>query len=141
MKIYRSESYDAKRNAQRNLQGVTHYVDDDTLKYFHSRIVYSHEYFNGLLFGMVESCALDPDNRKRGFRGVVFDVSGNVIYRPDHEGTFKTSEKALKAMREFIKGLDIAKVTEEAIQNTESRYSREVADMRKELNDRKESAA
>ena len=29
-KLHRSESSDAKNNAQRNLSGRTHYVDDDT---------------------------------------------------------------------------------------------------------------
>lgn len=39
MNLYRNESSDAKTNAQRNLCGRTHYVDEDTLRWHKSRVL------------------------------------------------------------------------------------------------------
>ena len=50
MRLYQSESSTPKYNAQRNLQGRTHYVDEDTLKFHKSRIISEHDSCNGLIF-------------------------------------------------------------------------------------------
>ena len=94
------KSGDPKGNAQRNLSGLTHYVDDNTLRWHHSRIVSTAHLHGGLLFRVTCSDALDMNNTKRGFRSVVFDVFGTVISRPDLEHTHKTSDKAIKASNE-----------------------------------------
>jgi hypothetical protein len=96
-----------KYNAQQNLEGRTHYVDDSTLRYFHSRITSAHDCCSGTLFYVIESTALDPDNTSRGFRGVVFDVWGSAIYRPDLQSTFRTSQGASKALYEWLNGFDV----------------------------------
>ena len=88
---------DPKYNAQRNLEGLTHYVDDDTLHFHHSKVLYAHHLFDGLLFCIVESCSLDMHNTKRGFRAVVFDVFGTTVSRPNLEDSYSTSKAALKA--------------------------------------------
>lgn len=84
--LYRSRyfhhSLDAAQDA---LTGRTHYVDTDTLRYFHSRILSAHPIFDGLFYQITESCSLDPDNSRRGFRCVVFDIFGEAVYRPDLE--------------------------------------------------------
>jgi hypothetical protein len=79
--LYYSESRYPKVNAQKNLAGRTHYVDDDTLKYHKSRVMSAHALEHGLLFGIVTADALNAENTKRGFRYVVFDVFGHVVAR------------------------------------------------------------
>ena len=113
--LYRNESSNCKWDAQRNLYGRTHYVDDGTLRYHKARIVYTEVLANGLGFLLVESYAVDPDNRKRAFRGVVFDLFGKTVYRPDLESGFKTSQKALDAAMKEVKGLNLKAMTLAAI--------------------------
>lgn len=95
-----TKSSDAKYNAQRNLSGLTHYVDDDTLRFHKSRVQCASTLANGLLFYICTSDALDMHNSRRGFRYVVFDVFGTTVSRPDLE-----SAKATRAAarREFEK--------------------------------------
>lgn len=102
VKLFACESCDPKRNAQRNLSGRTHYVDDDTLRWHKARINGASDVqgSHGLLFRITESCALDMHNRSRGNRCVVFDVFGTVVYHPDLENTFSTSAKAQTACNE-----------------------------------------
>lgn len=128
--LYRNESSNAKWNAQRNLQGRTHYVDDDTMRFHKSRIIASRDTDNGLLFWLIESCALDMNNSKRGFRFVIFDVFGTVLERPDLESTYSTSDKARKAMYETLNKLDAYAITMEGIAREERSAAREFDDMR-----------
>ncbi len=98
LRLYRDEQSDPKYNAQRNLDGRTHYVDDDTLHYHHSRILTTLVIANGLYFGIVESVALDMHNRSRGYRHVIFNLFGTVVTRSDLEHCAKTSKTAYKAL-------------------------------------------
>lgn len=91
------ESSDPKYNAQRNLRGKTHYVDDDTLRFHKSRVLSARNLHNGLLFRIVTSDALDMHNTRRGFRAVVFDVFGTTIDRPKLDEASNTSNAAIKA--------------------------------------------
>lgn len=50
---YRDDYEDPKANAQRNLLRRTHYVDDDTLAYFKSRILFGKSVADGLGFAIV----------------------------------------------------------------------------------------
>lgn len=93
---YTNKSSNAKSNAQENLKGRTHYAEDDTLKFFKARIVSSAADQNGLFFKLVESVALDYDNTRRGFRVIVFDLFGRVIYRPSFDECCSTSAAAVK---------------------------------------------
>jgi hypothetical protein len=108
-------SYDAKRNAQCNLQGRTHYVDDATLRYFHSRITSSGNHYHGLIFGLIESVARDPDNKSRGFRYVLFDVFGTVIDRPGMHELVSSSDVARKRMYAALDALDVLAHYREAL--------------------------
>ena len=80
--------------AQDQLTGRTHYVDPQTLRYFHSRILGARSFCHGLIYRIIESTARDYDNSSRGFRYVVFDVWGQVVARPDLSDTVRTSDKA-----------------------------------------------
>ncbi len=97
--LFTHKSSDPKYDAQRNLSGRTHYVEDDTLRWHHARVnsAYAVADSHGLLFRITESVALDMHNRSRGNRCVVFDVFGTTVYHPDLENTFATSDKARKA--------------------------------------------
>jgi len=92
---YTDKSSDSKRNAQENLKGRTHYAEDESLKFFKARIVSAHADQNGLFFKMVESIAVDYNNTRRGFRVVVFDLFGQVIYRPSLEDCASTQAAAV----------------------------------------------
>lgn len=119
------ESSDAKWNAQRNLSGKTHYVDDDTLRWHKSRVLSSGNHAGGLLFRLVCSDAMDMHNTRRGFRVVWFDVFGTCVTRPDLDeckATRKAAEKADDAI-EF----DLVAHYSEALTN-QQRQSRETAD-------------
>ena len=92
---FTDRSSDHKRNAQQNLQGRTHYAEDESLRFFHARIVSAHADQNGLFFKMVESIAVDYKNTRRGFRVVVFDLFGQVIYRPSLDDCASTQAAAV----------------------------------------------
>lgn len=123
----------AKYNAQRNLNGRTHYVEDATLKFHHSRINHTWITDNGLLFALVESVSLDMDNSNRGYRFVVFDVFGTVIERPKLEDTYKTGKQAEKAMWAYLNEVDAMVITKEGIDRYERNAAQDVLEMRKNL--------
>src|SRR5262249_10466886 len=141
MKLYRAEANEPKLNAQRNLAGRSHYVDDDTLRWHKSRILATQVVDNGLLFALIESCALDMHNSKRGFRHVVFDVYGGVISGEKLEEAHGSRAKAEKAMWQFLNSVDALKVTAEAIDRAERGYTQEISESRALLGQRAERAA
>ena len=125
--LYETKShYNAKDDAQLNLQGRTHYVSDDTLRYHYARIISTYKVHNGLLFALIESTALDHQNKTRGFRYVVFDIFGHVISRPKLEESFKTSDQARKAMRDYLNGVNAKKITHEGIKRQNEYQKREI---------------
>ena len=140
MNFYRNESSNPKWNAQRNLDGRTHYVSDDTLRYHKSRVLRSHVVSDGFIFTIVESYAVDypvnHGNGKRAFRGVAFDVFGNTLYRPDLDAGFTSAEKASEAMRVALESVDAVAVTLAAVYMAEKHAIEEFKDMRKEINKR-----
>ena len=87
----------ARANAQAMLSGRTHYVDDSTLRYFNSRITSAQPSTFGLFFLITESVGKESYGGKRGFRTVLFDINGQVVYRPSLEELESTSTKAQKA--------------------------------------------
>lgn len=128
MELYTTKNYSSEKyNAQLNLEGRTHYVDDSSLRFHHARIIYTNDYKNGLIFGLIESVALDMNNTKRGFRYVLFDLFGNVVSRVDLEDSFKTSKVAKAAMDEALKALDVEAITKEGLASYDkaSDYARE----------------
>ena len=82
--------------AQDQLQGRTHYADPDTLRYFKARILSARPKHDGLFYLILESCALDPDNERRGYRAVMFDLFGETVYRPNLDGCRRTRAAAEK---------------------------------------------
>ena len=134
MNLYRDESSNAKWNAQRNLSGRTHYVDDDTLRFHKSRVISSYVTDNGLLFAIVTSDALDMNNTRRGFRYVIFDVFGTSIERTNIEESFTTSRAACKAMWAALNAMDAKAHTLKAIDGQAKRHAQEMDYLRDKVN-------
>jgi hypothetical protein len=130
MNLYRCESSNAKWNAQRNLSGRTHYVDDDTLRFHKSRVLQSGTSDQGLIFWLVESVALVMDGSKRGFRFVLFDIFGNTIERPSLEDSYRTAEQARRAMWDALNKISGMDITNKAIDDAERHSATEYANMR-----------
>lgn len=131
MQRYSNQSSDPKLNAQRNLCGRTHYVDDDTLRFHKSRVISSRTTDEGLLFAIVTSDSLDYENSRRGFRFVIFDLFGTVLERTSIEGAFRKSEQATKAMWEALNAIDAKAVTLAGVERAERRHADEMAAIRK----------
>ena len=126
MQLFKCESSDPRTNAQRNLMGRTHYVDDDTLRWHRSRVLSARHTDGGLLFAITTSDALDMNNRRRGFRYVIFDVFGTVLSRPDLKDAFRNHEKCKKAMWAELEALDARAHTYAAIEQARDAYVKEL---------------
>ena len=125
------KSSDPKYNAQRNLSGKTHYVDDDTLRFHHSRISSSRDINGGLLFRVTGSDSMDMNNTKRGFRTAVFDVFGTCVSRPGLENCAKSANKALDASNAL--GIDLVAHYRKAIAEQLEHAKRHVSELESAL--------
>lgn len=135
--LYERKSSDPLRNAQLNLAGRTHYVDDDTRRYFRSRILSARSTDDGLLYAIVESCSGDHEHKTRIFRHVIFDIFGTVIDRPnmnkDGERVYKSQAPATAAMWRALEAIDADAVTRAAIESHRAAYEREMSDLTNRL--------
>ena len=130
---FESYGYDAKACAQRNLSGRSHYAEDDTLRFFHARILRARPMCSGLVLVLIESVAADMHNRARGFRFVAFDIFGTVLNdRPtlSPETLMRNSDKAQQAADSWIESFDVAAHYRTAIEERAARLDREAAAMR-----------
>ena len=91
-------------NAQENLGGRTYYADTQTLRFHKARILSARPVSCGAFFLIIESCALDYQNTRRGFRAVLFDLTGGILYRPNLEGCRRTRDQA---SADFYKWFDV----------------------------------
>jgi len=107
---YRQESCYSLNDAQRNLQGRTHYVDADTLKGFRARVLNAHLSHDGLVYWIIESVGNKPLDGKANKRFVAFDVFGDVIN--NREQWHMTSKAADKERKAFLESFDAEKHTE-----------------------------
>ncbi len=128
--LYSQKSSYPKPNAQMNLQGRTHYVDDDTLRYFRSRVITARHVDSGLLFYVITSDALDMRNTKRGFRFAIFDLFGAVLARTELDQAFRTSRQAEKALWAELDKIDAAAVTLAAIEQATAHHDNEMERLR-----------
>lgn len=126
MNLFREESSNPKYNAQRNLCGRTHYVDDDTLKFHKSRILETHITDNGLLFALVESVAVVMDGSQRRYRPVIFDTFGTTLSRVNLEDCHKTRKAAVKAMWATLNSISGMDHTLAAISEAKASYAAEL---------------
>ena len=110
-----------KYNAQVNLGGRSHFVDDETLQYFGGRILSAYDEAGGRLFVVVHSQKRDFDDRRREFGYAIFDLAGQIVSRSDVGGRdkngdhFKTSATAHKYCAKALAKIDAEQVTADAI--------------------------
>jgi hypothetical protein len=130
MQLYQDHSSYPKQNAQRNLMGRTHYVDDDTLRFHHSRVLSAHVLYEGLLFAIITKDAADYENNTRKYRYAIFDLFGTVIDRPSLADMFSTRNQASKAMWAVIDGLDAKAITLAGIENAEKWHKYKMDELR-----------
>lgn len=128
MKLYENRYSNPAHSAQQDLIGRTHYVDPDTLRHHHSRILAYNTHYSGLLASVIESCSLDMRNTKRGFRHVVFDVFGTVISRANLDDCVTSKKAAIKALYAFLDGFDAKAHTLKAIEDQRARREYELQD-------------
>jgi hypothetical protein len=120
--------YDAKSAAQRNLSGRTHYADDDTLRFFHARILSAQPQCEGSILVTVESVAADMRNTSRGFRFVAFDLFGTVINdRLSVESLHKKSDQARQAAADWLESFDALEHYRAAMTERAERLERQAA--------------
>lgn len=129
--LYRHQHSDnATTEAQRNLEGRTHYVEPDTLRFHKSRVLATRVVDDGLLFALIESVSLDFDNTRRGYRYVVFNIFGHVISRASLKDVWSTRKAAEKAMWAFLNAVDAKSETLKAIERVERQHAQEMSDLR-----------
>ncbi len=117
-----------KANAQKNLQGRTHYAEDQTLVFFKAKIVAARDTHHGLFLQIVESVALDYDNTRRGFRVVVFDLFGQCVFRPSFSECASTKTAALDHFKKYY-DIDPATYYRAELKHRANRLTNQVAAM------------
>lgn len=129
---YRDDSSYPVSRAQRALSGRTHYVDDDTMRYFGCRINACGVGFNGLYCWILESVAHPSMGRVHRF--VLFDVFGTVLTER-LETLRKTRKQAEKDKEAFLGAFDPIAHTEKALRDNISRDQRRISEALSLLDD------
>jgi hypothetical protein len=101
---FREESGYPDSNAERNLQGRSHWADPATRKAFKSRILDSGISHNSLIFWAIESNGSKPYDTKNNKRFIAFDVFGSVLN--DRDEWFSTSKAAYKSGKAWLDSFD-----------------------------------
>ena len=127
------DSTSDRANAQRNLEGRSHYVESGTLSYHKARIVDTFVICGGFLFALIENVALEPTGKKRGFRFVIFDIMGRVISRVGLDDTEKSRKAARRAMWAAVDGIDPVEATNKAIQAQTEFFASRMEDVKARL--------
>ena len=114
-------------DAQRNLEGRTHYVDAYTLRFHKARInrAWMPECSTpaeGLLYAVGESLGSKPEDPRINKRVTCFDVFGTVVHQT---GFFRTSDKAEKAFYAWLDTFDAVGYTVHAIRERITRLRRD----------------
>jgi hypothetical protein len=101
---FREESCYPDSNAERNLQGRSHWADPATRKAFKSRILDSGISHDRLIFWAIESNGSKPYDTKNNKRFVAFDVFGSVL--TEHDEWFSSSKAAYKSGKAWLDSFD-----------------------------------
>jgi hypothetical protein len=97
----------AKNHAQNSLNGISHYFEESTIRFFKAKIVKTSVLFDGLVFVSIESSALNFDNTKRGYRFAAFDCFGNVIQKADIEQARASISAANSDLKKWLDSFDV----------------------------------
>ncbi len=115
------------QNAQAALTGITHYCDAGTLRFHNSRIVGACAVSFGAFFKVTETCAQDYQNTRRGYRVVLFDMTGRAVYRPSLDELTRTREQADKAFYAWFDQFDEIGHYREQIDGRTDKLARQIA--------------
>lgn len=114
-------------NAQEELSSITHYCDAGTLRFHHSRIVGASVVSCGAFFKVTETCAQDYQNTRRGYRVVLFDLTGTAVYRPSRDELTRTREQADKAFYAWLDQFDELNHYRDKINHKADKLARQIA--------------
>lgn len=104
----------AKAKAQKALDGLTHYCDDNTLKGFNCKIVSCSVLDQGKMFGLVEHLPMYGFDAPKKYRCVFFSVDGMGI-RSDL--TYNTKAQAMKGFWNEANDLEADSIYKQALAN------------------------
>jgi hypothetical protein len=116
-------------NAQDNLGGRTYYAETRTLRFHKARILSARPMGCGAFFLIIESCALDFNNTRRGFRAVLFDLTGGIVYRPNLEGCRRTREQASADFHKWLETFDGLGHYRAEMSRRADTYARQIVDL------------
>lgn len=101
MKRFTRYCQNPKDMAQQNLWGLSHYCDDSTLRFHHSRVLECDIFGDGDYLCIIESYASNIENTERLYRYVIWDANG-IVERPELLSGWKTATTARKKLKEAI---------------------------------------
>lgn len=122
--LYKERSGFPLNQAQRNLEGRTHYVDDAALASFQSKIVGAYVLDEGMIFGIIES--LEHPTLGKIFRPVFFDLFGNVVAKLEAEDSVDTFRKANTKFWEMSEELDPVDLTLKGVKTKQQALQDEI---------------
>jgi ribonuclease HI len=82
-----------------------------------------------LFFKVVETCSQDYDNTRRGYRVVLFDLTGTSVYRPDLEELTRTKEQAEKAFWAWFNQFDELAHYRNKLNRKADKLARQIAEL------------
>ena len=127
---YNQSGLSAKLVAQKHLEGITHYCDDNTLKGFNAKIVKCSAIDEGKLLGLIEHLPVGGWDNAKMYRYVFFSVDGMGIR---DETTYTTKKQAEKAFWEFANSLDADSIYSKAITNLIKWREQEIEQLKEAL--------
>ena len=127
--LYKTRYTAPKAAAQDALSGRTHYADESTLRYFHSRILACSAHHAGTFLRVVETVALDHQNTQRGYRVVLFDLTGETVHRPSLDECHKTKGAAYRAFEAWFATFNPIKHYRALLTERAERTARQAAEM------------
>lgn len=132
IELFQERSGFPLNQAQRNLDGRNHYVDESTLRSFVSKIHNVYVMEDGLILGMVESVQAGPNaDSGRVYRPVFFDVFGGIIHRPSIEESAKTIKKAQAEFWQQAEEIDAVEATLDGLKAKQGQIEQELDGIKK----------
>ena len=126
---FTERSSNPKLNAQYNLNRRTPYVSDETLRFHYAKVLATGVIADGLGFWIIESTSRDMNNTSRGFRPVVFDVTGTVVYRPEMNDLLNTRKQAESLLVKMLKEINIKTECVKSLQRELGSIEKQIAEL------------
>lgn len=127
--LYQTRYTEPKAAAQDALSGRTHYVSCSTLRYHHARILACSAHHARTFLRIVETVALDYQNSERGYRVVLFDLTGETVYHPSLDECHKTKLAAYRAFESWFATFNPVEHYRALLTTRAERTARQAAEM------------